>query len=87
MKITEDVRKYAEEKGLTADAALAEGMAEKSKEFVETGAEVYSRRKFVAAAYLRRLPPKSGIAPRHVREIRTSGIIGSLSQQVDPVVL
>jgi phosphomethylpyrimidine synthase len=43
MKITEDVRKYAAEKGLTEDAALAEGMAEKSKEFVETGAEVYAK--------------------------------------------
>lgn len=43
MKITEDVRKYAEEKGLTADAALAEGMAEKSKEFVEAGSEVYAK--------------------------------------------
>ncbi len=45
MKITEDVRKYAAEKGLTEDAALAEGMAEKSKEFVETGAEVTRRRR------------------------------------------
>jgi phosphomethylpyrimidine synthase len=43
MKITEDVRKYAAEKGITEDAALAEGMAEKSKEFIGAGAEVYSK--------------------------------------------
>ncbi|HWD20900.1 MAG TPA: phosphomethylpyrimidine synthase ThiC [Verrucomicrobiae bacterium] len=42
MKITEDVRKYAEEKGLSADEALRDGMAEKAKEFVEKGAQVYS---------------------------------------------
>ncbi len=41
MKITEDVRRYAEEKGLAAEEALQQGMAEKSKEFVEAGAEVY----------------------------------------------
>jgi phosphomethylpyrimidine synthase len=41
MKITEDVRKYAAEKGITEEAALTEGMQEKSKEFVEKGAEVY----------------------------------------------
>lgn len=42
MKITEDVRKYAEEKGLTTTAAIEEGMKAKSKEFLEKGAEVYS---------------------------------------------
>jgi phosphomethylpyrimidine synthase len=41
MKITEDVRRYAAEKGITEESALTEGMAEKSKEFVDTGAEVY----------------------------------------------
>jgi phosphomethylpyrimidine synthase len=41
MKITEDVRKYAAEKGMAPEEALSEGLAEKSKEFVETGAEVY----------------------------------------------
>ncbi len=41
MKITEDVRRYAEEKGIAAEEALAEGMLEKSKEFVDAGAEVY----------------------------------------------
>src|SRR3954464_7618813 len=43
MKITEDVRKYAAEQGVAEEAALAQGMAEKSKEFVEKGAEVYAK--------------------------------------------
>ena len=42
MKITEDVRKYAEEHGITPESAVEEGMREKSKEFVETGGEIYS---------------------------------------------
>lgn len=41
MKITEDVRKYAEEQGIRAEEALAKGMAEKSEEFKEQGGEVY----------------------------------------------
>ncbi len=43
MKITEDVRKYAAEQGVSEDAALAKGMEEKSREFVEKGAEVYAK--------------------------------------------
>jgi phosphomethylpyrimidine synthase len=43
MKITEDVRKYAAEQGLSEDEALKAGMEKKSKEFVERGAEVYSQ--------------------------------------------
>ncbi len=43
MKITEDVRKYAAEQGIAAEEALAKGMADKSKEFVEKGAEVYAK--------------------------------------------
>ncbi len=43
MKITEDVRKYAIEVGVTEEEALKLGMAEKSKEFVESGAEVYNK--------------------------------------------
>ncbi len=43
MKITEDVRKYAEEQGIAESEALKKGMEEKSKEFVEKGAEVYSK--------------------------------------------
>ncbi len=41
MKITEDVRKYAAEQGIVEAAALEAGMAQKSQEFVEGGAEVY----------------------------------------------
>lgn len=43
MKITEDVRKYAAEQGMSEAAALAKGMEEKSREFVESGAEVYAK--------------------------------------------
>jgi phosphomethylpyrimidine synthase len=43
MKITEDVRKYAAEQGVTEEEALKKGMQAKSKEFVEKGAEVYAR--------------------------------------------
>ena len=42
MKITEDVRRYAREKGVTDEQALELGMAEKSDEFKEAGSEVYS---------------------------------------------
>ena len=43
MKITEDVRKFAAEQGIAEEEALKAGMAEKSKEFVEKGAEVYAK--------------------------------------------
>ena len=43
MKITEDVRKFAAEHGVTEQDALTKGMEEKSKEFVEKGAEVYAK--------------------------------------------
>ena len=43
MKITQDVRKYAAEQGVSEQEALQKGMEEKSKEFVEKGAEVYSQ--------------------------------------------
>jgi phosphomethylpyrimidine synthase len=43
MKITEDVRKFAEEQGIAEEEALKRGMEEKSKEFVEKGAEVYAK--------------------------------------------
>src|SRR6266513_2386469 len=41
MKITEDVRKYAAEHGLTDAEAIESGMQEKRKEFLEKGAKVY----------------------------------------------
>src|SRR5271154_3289185 len=41
MKITEDVRKYAAEKGVAEQDALKAGMAEKSQEFADKGNDVY----------------------------------------------
>ncbi len=41
MKITQDVREYAKEQNIEAEKALAVGMAEKAKEFVATGGEIY----------------------------------------------
>ncbi|HEX4887586.1 MAG TPA: phosphomethylpyrimidine synthase ThiC [Luteibaculaceae bacterium] len=42
MKITQDVRKYAEEKGIEAnEEVLAEGMKEMSEEFKKSGSELY----------------------------------------------
>jgi len=41
MKITDDVRRYAEEQGLTTEAALEAGMKEKSGEFIQQGGEIY----------------------------------------------
>ena len=43
MKITEDVRRYADEQGLNNDSeAITAGMAQKAKEFIDSGAEIYS---------------------------------------------
>jgi phosphomethylpyrimidine synthase len=41
MKITQDVRAYAAEKQLADDAALKQGMQEKSEEFRKTGGDLY----------------------------------------------
>ena len=41
MKITQDVRDYAAEHGVDEQAALEAGMAEKSAQFLEQGAQVY----------------------------------------------
>jgi phosphomethylpyrimidine synthase len=43
MKITQDVRDYAEKQGIAEAEAIEKGMQEKAKEFVEGGAEVYRR--------------------------------------------
>lgn len=43
MNTTKDVRKYAAEQAISEEEALAKGMEEKSKEFVEKGAEVYAK--------------------------------------------
>ena len=41
MRITQDVRDYAEKHGLEVEAAVNEGMAEKAKEFRSTGSQLY----------------------------------------------
>jgi phosphomethylpyrimidine synthase len=41
MRITQDVRAYAEEHGLTDVAAIEFGMKEKAVEFVDSGSEIY----------------------------------------------
>jgi hypothetical protein len=43
VKITEDVRKYAAEHGMSEEAALEEGLKQKSTEFNEAGAEIYAK--------------------------------------------
>jgi phosphomethylpyrimidine synthase len=43
MKITEDVRKYAAEQGVTTDQALKVGMEEKARDFKESGSEIYAK--------------------------------------------
>jgi phosphomethylpyrimidine synthase len=41
MKITQDVREFAKEQNIEEEKALAVGMAEKAKEFVDKGSEIY----------------------------------------------
>ena len=41
MKITQDVRDYAQAQGISADEALRKGMEEKAVEFVRQGGEIY----------------------------------------------
>ena len=43
MRITEDVRKYAAEQGISESEAVESGLKEKAREFVEKGAEVYAK--------------------------------------------
>ena len=43
MKITQDVRDYAAQQGISEDDALKKGMEQKSTEFKEKGAEIYSK--------------------------------------------
>jgi phosphomethylpyrimidine synthase len=42
MKITQDVRDYAAQKGVSVDEAVAEGLREKAEEFRERGSEIYA---------------------------------------------
>jgi phosphomethylpyrimidine synthase len=41
MKITEDVRKYAEQQGFDGSESIESGLQEKAEEFVRTGGEIY----------------------------------------------
>ena len=43
MKITQDVREYAQQQGVSAKEALQKGMLEKSVEFRKRGAEIYTK--------------------------------------------
>lgn len=43
MKISQDVREYAKNKGITASSALQQGMDEKSQQFREQGAAIYRK--------------------------------------------
>ncbi|HKO67404.1 MAG TPA: phosphomethylpyrimidine synthase ThiC [Burkholderiaceae bacterium] len=43
MKITQDVREYAEKHGVSDKEALSKGMQEKAVEFVKKGSEIYQR--------------------------------------------
>ena len=43
MKISQDVRDYAKQQGISEDAALKQGMQEKSIEFMDMGAEIYNK--------------------------------------------
>ena len=42
MKITQDVRDYAQQKGLEEKQALEEGLKEMSETFKEKGGEIYT---------------------------------------------
>lgn len=42
MKISEDVREYADKMGVVGDAALEVGLEEKAREFINSGSEIYS---------------------------------------------
>jgi phosphomethylpyrimidine synthase len=43
MKITQDVREYAAKLGVSDDEALKKGMEVKAVEFVQQGAQIYSK--------------------------------------------
>ena len=43
MKITQDVRAYAEKQGMSAEEAMKRGMEEKAVEFVRKGSEICQR--------------------------------------------
>jgi len=60
MKITEDVRKYAAELGLSDEQARQAGIEEKSKEFVSQCSDVFAKARFRSAVALVRHRGESG---------------------------
>ena len=42
MKISQDVRDYAAERGIGVEIAVDTGMKEKAEQFKDTGSEIYS---------------------------------------------
>jgi hypothetical protein len=43
VKITEDVRKFAAEQGITEEAAIERGLQQKATELTKSGAEIYAK--------------------------------------------
>ena len=43
MKITQNVRDYAAQLGISEEAAIAKGLEEKAVEFKKAGAEIYKK--------------------------------------------
>jgi phosphomethylpyrimidine synthase len=43
MKITEDVRKFAAQQGISEEAAIEEGLKQKATEFTKSGSEIYAK--------------------------------------------
>ena len=43
MRITEDVRRYAAERGITEESAIEQGLKQKGTEFKKSGAELYAK--------------------------------------------
>jgi phosphomethylpyrimidine synthase len=43
MKITQDVRDYAANQGINPEEALEQGLRRKSREFIESGSEIYKK--------------------------------------------
>jgi phosphomethylpyrimidine synthase len=43
MRITEDVRRYAAEQGITEEAAIQQGLEQKATEFTRSGSEIYAK--------------------------------------------
>ena len=43
MKITQDVREYAANQSVDEKEALEKGMADKAREFVEAGVQIYRK--------------------------------------------